>query len=73
MRTSNHQRLETFIFVFRTVCLAILVEAAAISSFAQNHMKHANDSTPTIKAADIVREPPIFLNRLANALPHWCA
>jgi copper-containing nitrite reductase len=57
MRTSNHQRFATFIFVFRTVCLALLVEAASISSFAQNHMKHASDSTPTVKAADIVRDP----------------
>jgi copper-containing nitrite reductase len=57
MGTSNHQRFATFIFVFRTVCLALLVEAASISSFAQNHMKHASDSTPTVKAADIVRDP----------------
>jgi nitrite reductase (NO-forming) len=57
MRTGNHQRFTTFIFVLRTVCLALLVEAVAISSFPQNHMKHANDSTPTVKAADIVRDP----------------
>jgi len=69
MRTSNHQRFATFIFVFRTVCLALLVEAAAIPSFAQNHMKHANDSTPTIKAADIVRDAADLPRPIAERAP----
>lgn len=39
------------------VCLALFIEAGAIFSFAQNHAAHASSTTPTIKAADIVRDP----------------
>ena len=57
MRPSNHQRLSTIISDFRMVCLALLVEAGTTFSFAQNHISHANHATPTLKAADIVRDP----------------
>ena len=57
MRTSNHQRLSTLHSSVWMVCLALLVEAGTIFSFAQNHVTRANNATPTIKAADIVRDP----------------
>jgi FtsP/CotA-like multicopper oxidase with cupredoxin domain len=63
MRTSNHRKISRLISNFRMVCLALMLEVAAISSFAQNHMKQANESTPTAKAADIVRDP--------TDLPSW--
>lgn len=73
MGTSNHQRFSTLISNFRMVCLALLVEAGTISSFAQNHVTHLNNAAPTIKAADIARDPadlPQPLGDRAPALVH---
>lgn len=69
MRTSNHQRFSTLISNFRMVCLALLVETGSILSFAQNHVTQANNAAPTIKAADIVRDPADLPQPLGDRAP----
>jgi copper-containing nitrite reductase len=69
MRTSNHQRLSTLISNLRIVCLSLLVEAGAISSFAQNHVTDAKNATPTVKAADIVRDPSDLPSPIGDRAP----
>lgn len=69
MRTSNHQRFSTLVSNFRMVFLALLVEAGTIFSFAQNHVMRARNATPTIKAADIVRDPADLPQPLSDRPP----
>ena len=69
MRTSNHQILSTLISNLRIVCLALLVEAAAIFSFGQNHIMNAKNATPTVKAADIVRDPSDLPSPIGDRAP----
>jgi copper-containing nitrite reductase len=69
MRTSNHQKLSTFISNLRIVCLALLVEAVTIFSFGQNHNTDAKNATPTVKAADIVRDPSDLPSPIGDRAP----
>ena len=70
MRTGNHQNLSSkLISNFRMACIALLVEAGTILSFAQNNVKHAINAAPTMKAADIVRDPADLPLPIGNRTP----
>ena len=57
MNTSNHQRSSISFLALGLLSLAWLMGANAASAIAQSHPLHSNDKAPTIKAADIVRDP----------------
>jgi len=69
MKTGNHQNLTKLISNFQMVCIALLVEAGTIFSFAQGNMKHAINAVPTMKAADIVRDPADLPAPIGNRTP----
>ena len=69
MKNSNHQNLAELISSFRMVCIALLVEAGTIFSFAQNHVEHATNPASTMKAADIVRDPTDLPLQISNRTP----
>ena len=57
MSTSNHQRSSISLLALGLLSFAWLMGANAASAIAQSHPLHSNDKAPTIKAADIVRDP----------------
>ena len=57
MNTSNHQRSSISFLALGLLSFAWLMGANAAPAIAQSHPLHSNDKAPTIKAADIVRDP----------------
>jgi copper-containing nitrite reductase len=69
MKSSSHQSYTKLLYNLRMVCIALLVEAGAIFSIAQNHSMHTNSAVPTIKAADVVRDPADLPLPISNRTP----
>ena len=57
MSSSNHQRSTIFLLVVSLLVFVWLMGANATSAFAQSHPLHTDKKAPTIKVADIVRDP----------------
>src|SRR6185437_8262840 len=57
MNTSNHQRSSISLLALGLLSFACLMAANVPSAIAQSHPLHSNEKAPTIKAADIVRDP----------------
>jgi len=57
MSSSNYQRSTIFLLVVSLLGFVWLMGANAISALAQSHPLHADEKDPTIKVADIVRDP----------------
>lgn len=57
MNASNHQRSSISFLALGLLSFAWLMGANAAPAIAQSHPLHSNDKAPTIKAADIVRDP----------------
>jgi copper-containing nitrite reductase len=57
MSSSNYQRSTIFLLVVSLLGFVWLMGANAISAFAQSHPLHADKKAPTVKVADIVRDP----------------
>ena len=57
MSSSNYQRSTIFLLVVSLLGFVWLMGANAISALAQSHPLHTDKKTPTIKIADIVRDP----------------
>lgn len=57
MRINIHQMHLALISILQMWCLAFLISAGTLPAIAQNHIIRARSSEPTIKAADIVRDP----------------
>ncbi len=49
--------------------IVFLVEAGTIVSLGQNHVTHAKIATPTVKAADIVRDPSDLPSPIGDRAP----
>lgn len=69
MKSSNHQKLPKLVCTLRMMCVALLVEAGTIFSVAQSHVTHAKNAVPTMKAADIVRDPADLPLSIGNRTP----
>jgi copper-containing nitrite reductase len=57
MSTRNRQRSSILLLTLGLLGFAWLMEANTALAVAQSHPLHSNDKAPTIKAADIVRDP----------------
>jgi copper-containing nitrite reductase len=57
MSSSNYQRSTIFLLVVSLLGFVWLMGANAISALAQSHPLHTDKKAPTIKVADIVRDP----------------
>ncbi len=69
MKSSSHQSYKKLFYNLRIVCLALLLEAGTTLSFSQDHSMHANSAVPTMKAADVVRDPADLPLPIGNRTP----
>jgi copper-containing nitrite reductase len=69
MITSTYRRWEGLVQGVWTLCFLWMLTSGASAVHAQNHSRHVDNTTQTLKAADIVRDPSDLPPPIGNRAP----
>jgi len=69
MITSTYRRWEGLVQGVWTLCFLWMLTSGASAVHAQNHSRHVDNTTQTLKAADIVRDPSDLPPPIGNCAP----